>query len=206
MNSEELLKLESIGVSNTNNNTNQIFFSVSIQKLVIMSIFTLGYYEIYWLYQNFKINKEKTGDTSWPIARAFFYIFFTHSLFKSISATAIEKEITTDFQSSQQASDYIWINIFARFLGKYSDKLIVYWPNLVFITFLLPTIIHFCGLFPLCKAQTLINTINNDSTGTFNSKFSTSNIIFILIGSLIWGFLFFNYYEVLAQQYGFSFF
>ncbi len=57
------------------------FFAVSVTKFIVMTIATLGCYEVYWFYRNWKLIKERERTTIRPAWRAIFAIFFVRSLF-----------------------------------------------------------------------------------------------------------------------------
>ncbi len=185
MESENLLQIKSIGVENEIASEKEQFFTVSVQKLIIMVVFTMGLYYVYWFYKNYMIIKKNTQSKTWPIARGFFYVFFTHDLFKSISATIIEKEIESDFYSRKEASTFVGLVILQRLIERFMPNK----PEYIFIGTVLSLTVFFLSLFPLCKVQKLINQINGDPEGSKNSKITLINIFFILLGSVYWVFL-----------------
>ncbi len=69
------------------------FFTASILKLVIMSICTMGIYQLYWFYKNWKLIRERTGQKIRPFWRAFFSPLWAYSCFKEIKAGAEECKI-----------------------------------------------------------------------------------------------------------------
>ena len=62
------------------------FFSATPLKFVVMSICTLGIYQLYWFYKNWKLIKERTGQEIWPFWRAFFCPIWAYSCFKEINS------------------------------------------------------------------------------------------------------------------------
>ncbi|HKT27352.1 DUF4234 domain-containing protein [Dyella sp.] len=60
------------------------FFAVSPLKLVLMSIFTCGLYELYWFYKNWQSIKLREKENISPFWRAVFGVFFCYSLFDEI--------------------------------------------------------------------------------------------------------------------------
>ena len=60
-----------------------LFFAVSPLKLAVMSVCTFGLYEVFWFYWNWKLLKAQGHDV-WPAPRAFFGIFFCHSMFGEV--------------------------------------------------------------------------------------------------------------------------
>ena len=65
----------------------QPFFAVSVSKLIVMSIFTFGFYDFYWFYKNWDALRQR-GENVTPFLRAFFHTFTSFWLFKHIRAQA----------------------------------------------------------------------------------------------------------------------
>jgi len=66
-------------------------FSVSTQKLVVMWVLTMGLYEIYWFYRNWRAIKIQEDKKLSPFWRAILSVFYCYSLFKRIIRSANEK-------------------------------------------------------------------------------------------------------------------
>ena len=60
------------------------FFAVSSVKLVVLSVCTLGFYQIYWFYKHWALIKERSEPHIIPWARAFFGILWCYSCFEFI--------------------------------------------------------------------------------------------------------------------------
>jgi len=60
------------------------FFSTSVLKLVLLSLFSFGIYELYWFYRQWKYVKEREGIDIQPFWRAFFGFFFCHAFFEKV--------------------------------------------------------------------------------------------------------------------------
>ena len=60
------------------------FFAVSVVKLLVMSICTCGFHEIYWFYQNWKRIQMREQRAIMPFARALFNVIFCYPCFKRI--------------------------------------------------------------------------------------------------------------------------
>ena len=60
------------------------FFAVSPLKLVVMSVFTLGLYELYWFYKNWQAIKLREKENISPFWRAVFGYFFCYALFSEV--------------------------------------------------------------------------------------------------------------------------
>ncbi|MCB9991147.1 MAG: hypothetical protein H6867_07175 [Rhodospirillales bacterium] len=62
----------------------RVYFTASSLKLVLLSVFTFGYYEFYWFYRNWLLFKVRTGQNIMPVWRATLTPVFAYSLFKDI--------------------------------------------------------------------------------------------------------------------------
>ena len=67
------------------------WFLVGGAKLLVMSVATLGLYEIYWCYQHWKRVRDVQGDAVAPLPRAIFAIIFCFPLFERISDQAADR-------------------------------------------------------------------------------------------------------------------
>jgi hypothetical protein len=56
------------------------YFTVGSLKLVLMSLTTLGLYELYWFYRNWKVIRNQDQSDIMPFWRAFFAPFWTFSM------------------------------------------------------------------------------------------------------------------------------
>jgi len=61
------------------------YFTVSPWKFCLMSICTLGLYEFYWNYKNWRYIKTRDGSGIWPFWRSFFYPFWYYSLLSDLA-------------------------------------------------------------------------------------------------------------------------
>ncbi len=60
------------------------FFAVSLLKLTVMSLCTLGIYEIYWFYRNWKRIESRGRQKIMPFWRAVFTVLFCYPCFAKI--------------------------------------------------------------------------------------------------------------------------
>jgi len=67
-----------------NSVTDAPFFAVSPLKLVVMSVFTFGLYELYWFYKNWQAIQLREKENISPFWRAFFGYFYCYALFSEI--------------------------------------------------------------------------------------------------------------------------
>lgn len=56
------------------------FFAVSALKFIVLTIVTIGFYELYWFYKNWQRIRDRERLSIRPFWRAFFAIFFVYAL------------------------------------------------------------------------------------------------------------------------------
>lgn len=143
------------------------YFPVSRMKLAIMSVCTLGLYEIYWFYKNWCLVKERDDIVIHPLLRAIFPVIFCYSLFSRIQETGEGQDqvsLATGFLATG------WI--VTRLLANLPDP---YW---------MLTLLTFVFLLPV---QNMVNRINRycDPTHDQNKHFSGWNIATVLTGGFV---------------------
>lgn len=87
------------------------YFSISIRKFAFLSLFTIGFYGLYWFYRNWNIVKEKRDKQIRPIWRAVFSIFFCYPLCKRIFADARKQGYQPMFYPAWLAAGYILLRL-----------------------------------------------------------------------------------------------
>lgn len=83
----------SVDTESTPNTSSPYYFTTSTLKLSLMSICTLGFYELYWFYKNWVMVKKRTGERITPFWRAVFAPLWAYSCFKRIKATAEHNQV-----------------------------------------------------------------------------------------------------------------
>lgn len=156
------------------------FFTVSKTKLIVMFVMTLGLYQLVWHYQHWKRQKNHVSHKVRPVWRAIFSIFFTHSLFRNMHE-ATTKQTMPDWPHAMLATVAVFCNVVANLSDRLLERLPGYetWSIAMMI-------IAFIPLWPLVTAQTRCNELNNDPEGLENARFTGWNILFIVLGALLW--------------------
>jgi len=75
-----------------------IFFPVSLLKLSLMSVVTLGIYQIYWFYKNWKYVQRLGDDVNAPL-RALFYTLTSYGLFRRVREQAEAAQVGGNLQA-----------------------------------------------------------------------------------------------------------
>jgi len=155
-----------------------LFFETSPWKLILLSIVTLGIYDVYWFYKNWKLVKEWTGSDIKPFWRAVFGFFYCHALLSHIKECGDKAGTNPSFSPGLLSA--IWIIV--SLLHKLPDP---YW------------LVCYLAVFALVPLQKEIHKLNQLSAPEYplNNKCSAWQIvgvvfaglffILVLIGTLI---------------------
>lgn len=166
--------------------TSPKFFPVSEGKLMTMYILSFGLYGIFWFYKNWKLQQATMDKKIYPVWRAIFSIFFTHSLFKRIDQSAVHLAPQHRFNATMLATFFVIAIIVSNILDRLSintQTLDAISNNTVTI---ISIVIFFLSTYPLVKVQSTVNRINNDMLGYLNHKYSLWNYALIAVGTLLW--------------------
>lgn len=144
--------------------------SVSVNKFIILSIFSFGLYEIWWMYKAWVFMKEKDRIQIMPVARAIFSIFFLNSLFERILQFARVNGYQKQYSSAGLYVIYIVFTICDRLPEPYSVIGIF-----TFLAFFQPVDAFNKGI-ELSPYYSL----------NIRSKFSLWEIIILIIGGILW--------------------
>lgn len=162
------------------------FFPVSEGKLMTLYILSFGLYGVFWFYKNWKLQQKLMDKKIHPVWRAIFSIFYTHSLFRRIDQQASHLEKHHRFNASLLATFFVFTIIVSNILDQIatSSGMLNNLPdNLIIIVSL---VLFFLSTYPLLKAQSTINRINNDMLGYLNYKYSLANYVLMAIGTALW--------------------
>lgn len=164
----------------TSEGTDSRFYVVSTRKLLVLYFITLGLYHLYWNYKNWALHKQATGEGVWPVPRAIFSVFFTHSLFHEIAENDMTHE-RAEWNADSNATFMVLLVIGGNILERMASKgLGSPMTDIASIAFLVPT-----GLL-LKKVQMEINARCGDPAGSSNASFSGANIAWCVAGAVYW--------------------
>ena len=166
----------------------QSFYVVSQRKFWILYLTTLGIYDFYWFYKHWKIYRLRTGESLWPVLRAFFSIFFVHSLFRLFRSAHEAEKRGVGAGLSGMATLYVIVTIGDRVATQFLDTGETAWW--VDVIYWIP--IFIIG-FSLSKAQGVANFVSGDEMGDKNGKLTLANWFWILAGLCGWGYIVHSY-------------
>tara|TARA_R110001592_G_scaffold59905_4_gene182067 strand:- start:19534 stop:20139 length:606 start_codon:yes stop_codon:yes gene_type:complete len=169
------------------------FFPVSLTKLTVMYLATLGMYSVVWFYHNWKLQQKNMEKKIRPVWRAIFSIFFTHSLFERIHEKSEERGMENWAHQGLATLFVVFILV-----GSISDRIFEKVESLSAFA-PLAIILSMLPLLSLYQAQKRVNLINEDLEGRLNSNFSAVNIIFIVLGALWWAAIIFGSFIMMTE-------
>lgn len=82
------------------------FFTASLYKMVLMSFFTFGFYELYWFYKNWMLIRQRTGSNFSPFWRTVLSPFWAYNCFRNIKISAAEHKIVETLPAAMLATMY----------------------------------------------------------------------------------------------------
>lgn len=162
------------------------FFPVSEGKLITLYILSFGLYGIYWFQQNWKRQQAMMDKKIYPVWRAIFSIFFTHSLFKRIDQQAVHLPQQHKFNANALATFFVAAIIVSNVIDRFSINTDMTQSITNTILIIASLIIFLFSAYPLAKVQATVNRINNDMLGYLNHKYSVWNYILIILGTVSW--------------------
>lgn len=148
---------------------------ISVNKFIFLSFISFGLYQIWWIFKAWRFFLIKDKLNIMPAARAVFSIFFLYSLFNRIKNHAKEQGYINDFSLG-------WM-----YLAYLITTLLVYLPEPYWL-------ISLCDIIFLIPAFKALNYAQKQIVTTIEQeKFNTSQIILIIIGSIMWLLIFIGF-------------
>lgn len=158
------------------------FYVVSKKKMILLFIMTLGIYQVYWFYMNWRLQKRATGEKVWPIPRAIFSVFFVHALFHAANHQRDRAPLPLPaWNHGRLATVLVLLLVVSQVMDRLVSKSIGY-PVTDYVSLLLLCPVVAC----FALAQVRLNEACGDPLGESNSKFTAANYIWMVLGGLIW--------------------
>jgi hypothetical protein len=161
------------------------WFAVGTRKLWVMSLLTFGIYPIYWFERQYRMQKRARWESTWPLARAIFAVFFAHELFRRVESAAARVEIHPSWSSGVLGTIFVVSAVVSRILDKVTDKLVTGTVGSVLTAL---SIVLVLGLaYPIVQVQGTVNRLLSRERPDYdkNERFTVWNWLAIGAGSLI---------------------
>ena len=175
--SEQNETLDSVLIEKNNSLEDQ--YIISLNKFIILSIVSLGLYEIWWTYKAWRFYKQKENADIMPALRAIFSIFFLISLFDKILFSARERNYTISYSSVFLFAGYLGLSILVHFLPDSYSLFSVF----IFVLFYIPPF----------KALNFVKLYSAEITAIEQDSFNTRQICLLVVGILFWVLLVYVY-------------
>lgn len=155
------------------------YFVTSPKRLLLLSIFTAGVYQVYWFYKNWSAVKDATGADIQPFWRAIFSVFWAHALFKQIAESAGKGEAKNKYSPNMLATVYVVAAIASNAIGYIEDY--------GYITFVVGFGLLVVSTLPLFAMQKVVNAQNGKRAGDVHKGYGKTKkeMALVLAGNLI---------------------
>ena len=156
-------------------------YVVSMGKFSLLFLATFGLYAHYWFYRNWTREPLAASEKFLAILISVFYPFFVVLLFRKIATE--EQRVNQSYAWSPALLSGLFLGIFLISLWS-NTQTMQHGPSLGLS--LLGYLILFVHYYILYKVQLVINRIGGDPFGKSNSKVSSENSLWIILGFTLW--------------------
>lgn len=167
------------------------FYVISQKKLLILSLLSFGLYTYVWAYKNWSLYKKANQADIVPLARALFFIFFIHKLYRLAHRRVVESGRKFDFDFEQWATVFVVVTVGANVF----DALAARVEGLFAYKSLTLLAIPLCA-FILQQCQALINFAAGDPEAQGNDRLNPWNYLVIVPGIVMWGLIFLGLWAI----------
>jgi hypothetical protein len=156
-----------------------LFLYIPISRLILMSIVSLGLYEVYWIYKNWSYVKERDHLIIRPFARACFGLFYCHSLLSRIHEDKVARSLQTpSFSPGVLATTWVVSRIVSNLAGRAPGT------SATLISVLIPAFLCFVPV------QRYVNSVSELRTpGQPYYRWSAGHVVCLVIGLIAWVFI-----------------
>jgi hypothetical protein len=154
------------------------YYVVPIPKLVVLSLASFGFFEVYWLYRQWKAVAARTRKNVSPFWRAFFSLWFVNRLFVQIRMDSAAAGVQAQMSTGVLAAIYIIASLIGNGASNYNG------------TGAAPLfLISYLAVIPLAIVQQEINRyqarVSPELDG--NTRWGAGPIITVVLGTIVWG-------------------
>ncbi|QDH68723.1 hypothetical protein [Marilutibacter alkalisoli] len=157
------------------------FYVVGRTKFFLLYFLTLGLYQLYWFYSHWASFRRSRGISLWPVPRAIFAIFFTHSLTEKIDDRLKKAGSRLAWSRGVLATLLVVLMIASNILDRLSWKEIGS-PATDYLSLLVMIPISLV----MWRIQEAANHACSDPTGASNQRITWANIVWLVLGGLFW--------------------
>ncbi|MEE1925532.1 hypothetical protein V0R50_26960 [Pseudomonas sp. 148P] len=165
-----------------------MFYVVSVNKLIYMTILTTGLYGFYWFYRNWATYRDATGEHMIPLLRSIIPVIFLYPLLRRIDQGM--KGSGSQYEwSPKSLAMAMWLILLASFGASMLMPVPMELKDIA-LTNLQSMILAIAQLVALlwvmCKIQRAVNVVEGDPEGETNAHFNGANKGWMGLGIVIW--------------------
>jgi hypothetical protein len=169
------------------------WFAVGTRKLMVMSVLTIGLYSLYWFERQYRFQRRTRRESTWPLARATFSIFFAHELFRRVEGAASQADIQPSWTSGTMGILFVTSAVVGRLCERLSGS---------FVTGPTSTSLSLFGLFsvlglayPIVQVQGTVNRLLELERSDYdkNERVTVWNWLIIATGAVVLALAIFGY-------------
>jgi hypothetical protein len=151
------------------------YFAPSTAKVAVLGVATLGLYQTYWLYRQWKAVRARRGEDLSPFWRAVFDVIFVGRLFRVLRAEVEGAEVRTTGDTGTLIIGFIVVEILSRAAARMDSG----WLWLLGVVSVVPIVI----------LQGEINQLlaRRDPHGPPPEGFGVGAVVALVLGVLSWG-------------------
>lgn len=139
---------------------------LAIHKLVLLSLCTIGLYQVFWFYRNWTRVRERTGRNLSPFWRAFFAPIWSYSLFDEVADQARAAQVRVAWSPMVHALAFFLLSAFWRLPGQWS-------------------LLCFLSVLPLVPVQLTINQMAALRGVRPDDTFDRRHVTVVVIGGIL---------------------
>jgi hypothetical protein len=169
------------------------FYVVSARKYFLLYFLTMGLYRFYWSYKHWANLRARSGESMWPVMRAIFPIFFTHSFNQEVDHTLKRANVRHAWWPNALATTWVVLAIIASICDRLAWKEVGSpTTDLLSVGLLLPL-----GLLGW-RMQDAANRACGEPDAASNRQFSGLNWFWMVLGGLWWVVVLLGLYIIVA--------
>ena len=157
------------------------FYVVSITKLVLLYVATMGFYSLYWFWKHWARHKRDKKLSIWPVPRAIFANFIAHSLNQEIDHRLQRAGKRYSWSPGMWAGAYVISAIGGRIVSRIPETILPALPS-----FGIGILLLAINAMALVQAQRAANLACGDPDGSGNARLTAANWAWLILGGLFW--------------------
>ncbi len=155
-----------------------LYLHIPVGRLILLGLLSMGLYEAYWIYRNWRYVKERDGLEIRPFWRGIFGIFFVYGILKRIREDAELNRIEpATFSPGGLAAGWIVLVLAGNLLAKSSDLRV----NLFGLLVALPSFLLF---LPVQEYLQRVNVRRNPQAA--HLPWTTGHWVCAVLGLISW--------------------